>query len=205
MPPVRLLGPPSDGIVRAVRDVMNAMKLPLIAVLLFLFSMPISGWSQEQEQSRERRTVQAAALNQILIIGTLGIPLGQAAVIEARIVSGGETRKADTYLLRITSIDGVRLEKPLTMDFCVPGFADARLAHDVFRLYELRNGHKAGRLTSHQIEKLEKGYLGREVKLVVYESGRFRGMPAGLPEDAPVWQDTPFHFSTHLVVLKQRE
>ena len=51
---------------------------------------------------------------------------------------------------------------------------------------------------------LEAGYVGREVRLAAYETGRFDGIPANLPSDVGSWQDRAFAFRTSLVVLAER-
>lgn len=48
-------------------------------------------------------------------------------------------------------------------------------------------------------------FLGKKVRLVVYEVGSFHGIPHQLPEGVPVWADLGFHFSTSLTVLKERD
>lgn len=63
-------------------------------------------------------------------------------------------------------------------------------------------GRKVGSLTGEESEKLKKGYVGRQYKLLVYEQGMFEGIPKGVPEP---WQDVGFGFRTHLVILKVLE
>ena len=93
------------------------------------------------------------------------------------------------------------LESPVILGFRIPSRVSVNLAPDHFSLYKLKNGQNAGSLGSDQIDKLERGYLGRNVKLMVFEEGEFTGVPNGLePED--MWAGAGFHFSTHLTILK---
>jgi hypothetical protein len=68
----------------------------------------------------------------------------------------------------------------------------------------MKMGKEAGELDSGQIAELQKGYVGREVRLAVYETGGYSGIPGNLPRDVGVWQDHRFGFSTWLVVLAER-
>lgn len=135
-------------------------------------------------------------------------------LIESIIISGDSLRMkgfAGQYLLKIVSLNGKELKSPPTMRFSVPGFAFAEIASNQFALYKLKMHEEAKGLTSDEIKALEEGYVGKLVKLVAYESGGFSGIPefSELPDDLPGlmpnWQDTMFHFSTHLIVLKQYE
>jgi hypothetical protein len=141
------------------------------------------------------------------VIGKLGVPLGTVVEIRATVVAGSETRMKQyqsAYLLRVSEVGRRPLPQPQLMEFSVPGFVNANLANDDFDLYELKNGEKTGRLDSAQIEELQKGYVGKAVRLAVYETGGYSGIPANLPSDVPVWQDRGFGFSTSLVVLAER-
>ena len=44
-------------------------------------------------------------------------------------------------------------------------------------------GQKTGHLDSDQIAKLEQGYVGKQVRLMVYETGGFSGIPRAIPGD----------------------
>lgn len=152
--------------------------------------------------------VTTAELNQRTLQGQLGLPLGTATEIDAEIISGRSLRQKkyqSAYLLNVTHVAGKKLDKNITLEFYVPAFASVKIANHTFALYELKNGKRTGRLSSTQIDELEKGYVGKSVRLVVYESGGFTGIPNNLPEDVPVWQDTSFHFSTSINVLAERK
>lgn len=147
-------------------------------------------------------------LNARPIIGELGVPLGTVAEVDAVVVSGDEIRSkasSGTYLLKITHVDGNKLNEHRLMPFFVQAFAPVQLASNTFELYELKHGKKARSLGHDQIEEMEKGYVGKSIRLAVYEAGSFAGMPAKLPKDVPVWQDKGFRFATSLTVLTERE
>jgi hypothetical protein len=147
-------------------------------------------------------------LNRRSVIGKLGLPLGTTVEIEAEVVSGRSLRLKEyfsLYLLRVTHVNGKELETAPLMRFSSPSFASVELANHTFALYELKHGAKAKSLASSQIEKLEKGYVGKKVRLIVYEVGGFHGIPNQLPNDVPVWADAAFHFETTLSVLRSRE
>ena len=147
-------------------------------------------------------------LNRRNVIGELGLPLGTIAEIEAEMISGSSLRikgYESLYLLKVTHVDGKKLNKPPLMRFNAPLFAPAKLPNGPFALYEMRTGAKAKSLTDSQEAELEKGYVGKTFRLVAYEQGCFRGIPHKLPEDVPVWADSVFHFATSLTILAERD
>ena len=142
------------------------------------------------------------------VIGQLGVRLGKIVEIEAKVISGysinGKTMGIE-YLLQVESVAGVPLKDGPIIEFQTNTWDNVPLANDGFALYELRTGKKAERLTSKQKAELEVGYVGSRRKLLVYEEGRFCGVPEQLPEDDLPWQDHwgAFGFRTYLWVLKQ--
>ncbi len=180
---------------------MKNAALSVTAMLLFAIVV-------RSQEAKEDRPLNLMDLNNRPVTGRLGLPLGTATEIQAEIFAGRETRrKADQslYLLKVTHVAGEKLSGTPLLRFSVPRFARVKLANDDFGLYELKNGKRTGRLDSEQVAKLERGYVGKSVRLVVYEVGGFSGMPKDLPKDAPIWQDHRFYFSTHLVVLMERK
>lgn len=147
------------------------------------------------------------SLSEHPVIGLLGLPLGTVTNVHATIIAGSELRlKAydGLYLLRVTAVDGHRLGKAATLEFTVPSFANVRLARDPLALYELKTGNKKDQLRAGEIAELERGYVGSERSLMVYETGGYSGIPNNLPRDIPSWQDHSFSFTTSLVVLMER-
>ncbi len=140
------------------------------------------------------------------VVGELGITLGTSTEIEAEVVSGRTLQvkgNGNRYLLKVTHVAGKKMRKSPLMTFSVMGFEAINLASQPSDLYELKHGTKVDSLNAKQIEELEKGYVGKKVRLAVYESGTFEGVPKGLPEDLPVWAGVSFQFSTSLIVLKK--
>lgn len=113
-------------------------------------------------------------------------------------MSGRSTRRKaydGQYLLSITKIKGKSIEKPILTVFSnAPGNV-ARLANDTLSLYELKKGKRTGRLSEEDVTEIEHDYVGKQLKLYVYESGQFHGIPENLPEGTGGWQDTGFGFS----------
>jgi hypothetical protein len=138
------------------------------------------------------------------VVGSLGLPLGTCARIQATITTRNlMKRDSGDYFLTITHVDGQRLPTPVVSRFFVHSQAtrNVKLANDNFALYELRTGKKAGSLDTEQIARLEEGYVGRSVNVLAYQTGSFSGTPNH--KKFATWQGTSFHFSTHIVVMDQ--
>ncbi len=160
------------------------------------------------QEAAKKQPIHVDELNERPVIGKLGVPLGTVTEIKAQIVAGDELRmKAyqGIYLLKVTHVAGVKLNKPPLLRFSVSPFVDVSVASDHFDLYEMKNGKKAGSLESEQIKELEKGYVGKTVRLVVCEYGSFHGQPDKLPKDYPTLPDVGFHFSTSLDVVGEKK
>jgi len=179
-------------------------------ILVFIFTciaLVLTNVSQGQDDSTDA-PITLEELSRRTVVGNLGHPLGTAVEIEAELVAGHSLRmKAydSLYLLNVTHVDGKELAAPQLMRFSVPGFVSVKLANHTFALYELKHGKKATSLDSAEIAELEKGFVGKKVRLVVYEAGGFNGIPETLPDDVPVWAHSRFRFSTALTVLAERE
>lgn len=151
--------------------------------------------------------ITAGELSDRPVIGRLGVPLGTVTEIQAEIFAGRELRQKrymSDYLLKVTHVAGKELARTRLLKFSVPRIADVNLAANPFDLYELRNGKRATGLDDAQIVRLEEGYVGKTVRLVVYETGGFSGIPRNMPEGVTSWADVSFSFSTSLVVLVER-
>jgi len=127
----------------------------------------------------------------VAIIGKLGVPLGEMVEIEAVIVSGRvvqpESKSLQSaYLLRVEKVGAQVLPIPQLAMFATWD-SEVSLPRDAFGLFERKEGRKAGSLSRSQIEELERDYLGRRLRLLVFEEGSFDGYPpSGLPEDQRV-------------------
>jgi hypothetical protein len=182
------------------------MTLRLSLTICFLLLIA-GGCADTRNDAAPSTRPTLASLNEHPVIGELGVPLGTIVEIRAIVIAGHKWgTKADDgkYLLRVTELDGRPLIPTPYMHFFVHGVASVNLANDDFALYELKKGQKAHQLDSKQIAELEKGYVGKQVRLVVYEAGEYSGMPRNLPPEIGMWQDHGFVFSTYLGVLAER-
>ena len=177
------------------------MKIALLTAIVMLASSSV-GFSQEATNG----PIEIVVLNRLPVIVNRLVPLGTAIEIEAQIISGRKLRRkayGSSYLLKVTHVGGKELDNCPLLTFSVPAFISVRLTNHTFGLHKLKTGKKAETLYSTQIEQLEKGYVGRTVRLLVYEDGQFIGIPRNLPKDFPVWADVGFGFSTSLIVLAE--
>lgn len=175
----------------------------VVCVALLAFASRSSGQDKPTEAP-----ITLEELTRRHVVGKLGLPLGTVVEIEVEVVSGRSLRRKgydSLYLLKVTHVDGKEMTTPPLMQFTSPGFASTKLANNTFALYELKHGTKARNLDPAQIAEIEKGYLGKKVRLVVYEVGSFHGVPDQIPKGIPVGADFGFHFSTSLLLLSQRD
>jgi hypothetical protein len=145
-------------------------------------------------------------LNERPVIGELGIPLGTCGDIQAKVIAGRVLRLKQydgAYLLSVTHVGDKRMATPVNLRFVTAPGASVNLARDGFELHKLKTGKEAGSLTGKQIRELEDGYVGKTVKLTVYEVGAFAGLPRNFPGGGLPWADTGFHFSSSLVVISE--
>lgn len=137
------------------------------------------------------------------VIGQLVVPLGTCAAIRAVVVSGDSLRsKAESgrYLLRVIEVDGRALVEPQLFRYSnAPGVAGLPLNQSDHA--QRVHGKQAAVLSAEDAAKLERDFVGTEQRLVVYEVGRFDGMPSNLPEGHPEWQAAAFGFGTSLVIV----
>jgi hypothetical protein len=185
----------------------------LRTILPFIFvcvvgMIAVRSSSQSQGRPIVEVPISADDLNKCQVIGKLDLPLGTVTEIEATIIAGdqlNQKRYAGEYLLHVTSVAGHLLKESRFLEFSVPQFISAKLAHDPFDLYEMTTGKKISQLDSAQIAKIDEGYVGKHVRLDVYETGIFSGIPDNLPKDVHAWADHGFGFTSNLVVLAERE
>jgi hypothetical protein len=152
--------------------------------------------------------LRASELNERPVIGELGIPLGTCGDIQAKVIAGRDLRLKQydgAYLLSVTHVGNKKMATPVHLRFGTAPGASVNLARDGFELHELKTGKKTGTLTDAKIRELEDGYVGKTMKLTVYEVGEFSGMPRNFPDGRLPWADTGFHFSTSLVVIGEQK
>lgn len=174
---------------------------------LLVVGLLIGTLGHTQEKAAVKKSITVSELVEMDVIGTLGVPLGEVVEVQAIIVSGSETRAKvldGRYLLRIESINSTALGKSVTKTFIIWPHSHVKIANDHWTLHELKTGRKAKSFNSGQIKELEKDYVGKRVKLLVYESGSFEGTPDRMPEDVITGADFGFRFLTYLIVLKDR-
>ena len=139
-------------------------------------------------------------------IGKLGVPLGTLVEIKGEIVDGNSyARKAWTssYLIEVSHINDAVLDKKRLLRFALAPYPKLPYPNESLALYELKKGHKAkGWVDSKEIAELQKGYVGKQIHLRVWEKGMFSGIPQNMPADSMLWQDHGFGFSTWLVLLE---
>lgn len=144
-------------------------------------------------------------LANIPVIGSIGQPLGKVVEIEVTIIDGDELRSKEyqgRYLLRVDRVTGKKLANPPIMKFHEEFLSKVKLPSDSFELYEQRTGRKAESLSGEETRELQKGFINSTRKFLAYESGGFRGIPANLPNDYPIWADVRFSFYTYLVLVQ---
>ena len=169
---------------------MRTPKSLLLSALAFLAFATVCVHAQtaiELRQMRDgKKIIDADSFNceDTVVVGRMGVPLGKVVQIEAIVVSGDSTRMkahAGKYLLKVLSVGtDVHLANMPVYEFSGGG---EKLAPDSFSLYKMKKGKSTGTLTGDEVRELEKDYVGRGFTLLVYESGKFWGMPQGMPRD----------------------
>lgn len=162
------------------KALVTALRPLVISSLFALSTMACAATRDDLAQSTH---LSLSSLTERPVIGALGVPLGTSVEIRATVVAGSELR-AKAYdgstLLRVTEVDGRPLSPPPLLEIQVPSFASVKE------------------------QALVREHASNPARLVVYEVGRYAGIPRNLPKDVPVWQDRGFGFSTSLVVLAER-
>ena len=140
------------------------------------------------------------------LLGELGVPIGKMMTVNATVYDGRETRmKAYTsrYLLKVTAVNGVTLDSEPLMEFHNSQWSGVPLAETHSQLREMLEGEASGKLTAEQIAELKKGYAGKSVTVLAYETGGFFGRPPNLPDNYPQIASRGFGFFNELVVVGQ--
>ena len=140
------------------------------------------------------------------VIGELGIPLGSPAAIKAVIVDGATLKDkihSESYLLEVIEVNGSNMEKRPVLEFSLRHSLDVDLAANNAQLINKFGGEGNNGRGEDIVPSLKTNYVGKEVNLLVYETGKFSGVPNDLPDNAPLWQDEGFGFRSTLEVLLQ--
>src|SRR4051794_2545155 len=171
----------------------NLARVHLILASLIAFS---------SAQLFAQKRVDYRALNKdVVIIGKLGVPLGTAVEIEAKVLSGKTLHSelvGGKYFLVVSKVGRKPLAEPPICLFELLPWASVEIASDTSELYEMKRGKKASKLTGEERADLERDYVGRTYHLLVYEEGFFSGIPKGLPSEYQVWHSHNFNFDTKL-------
>ncbi len=127
------------------------------------------------DMPQKLESISSASLNQRDVMGELNLPLGKVTQVMATMISGDSTRskaRAGLYLLQVHAVAGMVLPSKPLLEFEVdPGV---------------------------KVKELEKNYVGKKVKLVVYETGHYTRIPEHSNTGVA---GVPFRFRTYLVVL----
>lgn len=144
----------------------------------------------------------------IIILPELGIPFGTMSKLEVEVYDGDNLHwKAyvGAYLLKINSINNNKINDTLILRFTDE---TETLASDNFSLYQLIYKKKVGSLSSAQLEKMKKRYVGKKITVMAYETGQFTGAPDKYFDYKPIvpgiphfFATLPFHFQHSLVIV----
>jgi len=146
--------------------------------------------------------------SKMIILPKLGIPLGTMSKLEVEVYDGDNLHRKEyegTYLLKVNSLDNKKINDTLLLRFTDE---TETLASDDFSLYQLIYQKKVGSLSSLQLEKMKKRYVGKKFTVMAYETGQFKGTPDKYFDYKPVIQGIPhvfatlpFHFQHSLVIV----
>lgn len=130
-------------------------------------------------QAKQHRVLSVEDISSSTVIGRLGKELGQVFTIEGKIVADTSRAKGrdGMFLVEIEIVDGMKLSNPVA-------FVDADISHDWF----IRPKDRPMNI------------VGRRLKLAVYETGIFDGLPKG-DRYSPVIAGHGFHFRSRLRVV----
>jgi hypothetical protein len=131
----------------------------------------------------------------------LNVPFGTIVKLEVEIYDGDSLQMKEyqeAYLLKINSVNDKQQIDTLLMTF---EDETEELANDNFQLYKLIYGKAAKSLSSKQIDKMKKNYVGKKLTLMAYETGHFTGMPKDYFKYRPISAGRSFYFQNYLVIV----
>ena len=196
---------------------LEMMKSSIITSALVHIMLLTTAMSQELPKE-----ISIDTLNHVNIVGRIGVHLGKAVVVDVVVSNDDQSNSKAAqghYFLEVKTVDGVPLKSKVFMRFEVrggntddddlfgggAGSGAFRIPTNSYELYRLKHGRQATELSSKDISELEKGFIGRQYRLLAYETGGYSGLPKGLPTHYPVWQDHGFAFSSYLMVLGEHK
>ncbi|MCP4784730.1 MAG: hypothetical protein GY903_03040 [Fuerstiella sp.] len=150
-------------------------------------------------------------LRDVEIIGALGVPLGKIVSIEATVVSNAEVRRkvGGPFFLRVTAVDGKKLETAVDCEFWVPRSYIGRKVHVAPDAEGFRRlfGVKPGTVIRwDDYERIAPDYVGSNVKLSVFCRAMISGIAYSRyppPEWYPLGGGSSYKISETLVVHRQ--
>ncbi len=137
----------------------------------------------------------------ITIKTKLNIPFGTIATLQVEVYDGDSLQMKGyegTYLFKVNSVNGKAINDSLLLTFTDE---TDELPNDDFSLYKLTYGNTEKSLTSTQVDKMKKKYVGKMFTLMAYETGHFTGMPNDYFNYRLIRADRSFHFEHYLVVV----
>ena len=146
--------------------------------------------------------------SKIIILPKLGIPFGTMSRLEVEVYDGDNLHWKEyvgTYLLKINSLNDKKINDTLLLRFTDE---TETFASDDFSLYQLIYKKKVGSLSSGQLKKMKKRYVGKKFTVMAYETGQFKGTPDKYFDYTPYipgiphfFATLPFHFQHSLVIV----
>ena len=147
-----------------------------VVVLTFL----MFGFVGCNRSSSNNASLSISEINDRQVVGYLGLPLTETTMLHATIVDGatlGEKRYTSSYLLSVTSVNGVPLASDHLFRFMVPlpnePDDDFGLVSGRWGFSELPNRMNGNRFPEEKINELRASYAGTKLLLKAYEVGSF--------------------------------
>lgn len=136
-----------------------------------------------------------------IVIGALGVPLGEVCDVEGKLVPAREIWGADhmfnsAMLLKVEKVKGKLLPKAIYMRFY-------RQNTDIFMPEQIYKNIQTGRFENEteSRKRWEAEYFGKRYNVLVVENGFFTGVPKNLPANCDIWSGPPYGFTTSLAIL----
>jgi len=137
----------------------------------------------------EASSISVDELNQIPVIGRLGVPMGDVALVKAVLVTDKQDAFDGDYLLEVTQVNGKPCEPPILFPFEIHLSQPTRTEEGGFFFF------------FESMSRPHQRFLGDELILQVYELGCFSGSPRGLPFGSWTWKGREYHFSSRLRIV----
>lgn len=138
----------------------------------------------------------------------LAFPFGTLVKLKFEIIDGASLKQKSLdgiYMMKIKEVNGNSLKEPFTLEFIDE---TGEFPTENFALYKKIHRREAENdLSSDEIKKMEKDYVGKTFIVLAYESGKF----VGTPEESDyvykkvhlprlIKQDVSFQFKNYMVI-----